>query len=134
MFEELISNDIAQDKEVIAVIDNDASFRDAAGLWLVQYWHVHLHSSAEKFLQHYNETLIRPSCLLVEKFLPGMSGVSLVERLAKSSDVIPVVFLTAYPHTDGTVHLGDYPHWELLKPVSSEGLVEAIRRAVSHGH
>lgn len=61
-----------------------------------------------------------------------MSGVSLVEWLAKRGDLIPVVFLTAYPHTNGTTHLGDYPHWELLKPVGVDSLVDAIQRAVQH--
>lgn len=132
MFEKTNYKEDVGDEGLITVIDNDASLRDSAGLWLAQFWRVHSHATAEKFLQHYDETRIRPSCLLVEKLLPGMSGVALVEWLAKRGDIIPVVFLTAYPHTNGMTHLGDYPHWELLKPVSSDGLVDAIRRAMLH--
>jgi len=74
-----------------------------------------------------------PSCILLDGRLPGMSGPELQERLIELGSTLPIIFLTGYsdiPTTVRTIKAGGEDF--LIKPVSSEHLLEAVERAIAH--
>lgn len=70
----------------------------------------------------------RPGCLVLDIFLPGISGLELREQLARTGAQIPVVFMTAHD-TDATQRgLQEAPGVPCLrKPFDEALLFEAIR-------
>jgi FixJ family two-component response regulator len=63
--------------------------------------------------------------------MPGMSGVELAQRLAKSGSSIPVLFMSG--HLDHPIAgSGELPHPEnlLAKPFTRERLCERVRQTL----
>ncbi len=85
--------------------------------------------SAEEFLA--SERVHDTSCLILDLYLPGMSGFELQSRLNSEHRNIPIIFITA--HADdasrqkalqgGAIDL-------LAKPVRREPLFKAIQSAI----
>ena len=74
----------------------------------------------------------RPSCILLDVQIPGLTGPELQDRLAERGFTIPVIFLTGHgdiPTTVQTIKAGAEDF--LTKPVTKERLVAAIERAVA---
>jgi two-component system response regulator DctR len=74
-----------------------------------------------------------PSCLLLDVRMPGMSGLSLFERLMERqlTEVLPVIFLTGHGDVAtavAAVKRGAYDFVE--KPFSDNALVDGIERAL----
>ena len=74
-----------------------------------------------------------PGCILLDVRIPGLSGPELQERLSELGSTLPIIFLTGYPDVRTTVRAikagaDDF----LTKPVSSEELLQAVRRAIAH--
>lgn len=114
----------------ISIIDDDASIREALkSLMRSVKFDVETFASAEDFLV--SERLDDTSCLILDVYLPGMSGFELQSRLNSEQRAIPIIFITA--HADevsrqralkgGAVDL-------LAKPVRRVTLFEAIRAAI----
>jgi FixJ family two-component response regulator len=81
---------------LIAVIDDDLSFRTAIGR-LLSLWGFRVQSfaSAEAFLQQPT----RAHCLVLDLHLGGMSGLELQARLTDEGRQLPIVFVTATEDT-----------------------------------
>jgi FixJ family two-component response regulator len=65
--------------------------------------------------------------------MPLMSGPELQERLGELGSTLPIIFLTGLPDiptTVRTIKAGGVDF--LIKPVTSEQLLEAVERAVAH--
>jgi FixJ family two-component response regulator len=79
----------------IAVIDDDASMREALSLMRSMGWQVQCHASASDFLAAlgYDGT----DCIVTDVQMPGMSGVELLEWLRGQQLATPVVVITSYP-------------------------------------
>jgi DNA-binding response OmpR family regulator len=65
--------------------------------------------------------------------VPGLSGPELQERLSELGSTVPVIFLTGHPDVPTTVRAikagaDDF----LVKPVSSDELLQAVERAIAH--
>ena len=72
-----------------------------------------------------------PSCLLLEVFLPGLSGLELQKRVAHEHRDIPIIFLCAKGDTPTTVQAMKAGAVEfLIKPFSAEVLMSAIGSAL----
>lgn len=74
-----------------------------------------------------------PSCLLLDVRMPGMSGLSLFERLAERGvlQALPVIFLTGHgdvPTAVAAVKRGAFDFFE--KPFSDNALVDRIEQAL----
>lgn len=74
-----------------------------------------------------------PSCLLLDVRMPGVSGLSLFERLAERGfiDALPVIFLTGHgdvPSAVSAVKRGAFDFVE--KPFSDNALVDRIEQAL----
>ncbi len=111
---------------MVSLVDGDENYLDSAGLLLTPLWRVDLYASAENFLSRYSQPGERPSCLVLERKLPGMSGLELLHRLYERGDQVPAVLLTAFPGWQPD-NIQSNLHWpELIKPVRGVELVGTI--------
>jgi FixJ family two-component response regulator len=115
------------DQPAIYIVDDDALARkavatlaEAMGLPTFSF------DSAEGFLAAYDGR--RPACLVTDVRMLGMSGLELQEELIRLGVTIPVVVLTAFATTPGTVRAMRNGALTLLeKPCRDDELWEAIR-------
>ena len=73
----------------------------------------------------------RPGCLLLELRIPGMSGLMIQERLARSSAILPLIFLARSPSVSVAIHVmraGALHFFE--KPLHEHELWSVIQEAV----
>ncbi len=87
--------DIAPDATpTIYVVDDDASIRELLA-WLMKSngLAVATFANAQLFLKAYK--VGSPGCLIVDLYMPGMSGLELQHYLIEHDIVIPVIFLSA---------------------------------------
>ncbi|MGE8365063.1 response regulator transcription factor [Cupriavidus sp.] len=81
---------------VIAIVDDDASVRQALGSLLRSFdMVVELYASGNDLLQSHNLDAV--SCLVTDVQMPAMNGFALCEALRKRGLPIPVIFMTAFP-------------------------------------
>jgi len=86
-------------------------------------------NSASKFLEHYDAR--QPGCLVLDIFMPGMSGLELQDELNRRGAMIPVIFITG--HADvasavAAVRRGAFNY--LQKPFRNSELIEDVRNAI----
>lgn len=115
------------DQPVIFVVDDDDQARKAV-MALVGAMGVETrgYASAEEFLATYNGR--RPACLVTDVRMLGMSGLELQEELLRRGESIPVIVLTAFATTPGTVRAMKNGAVTLLeKPCRDDELWEAVR-------
>jgi FixJ family two-component response regulator len=117
----------------VHIVDDNATFRKTIEGRLKQFsYEVSTYPSAQDLLDRLpNDNT--PSCILLDVRLPGMSGPELQERLIELGSTLPIIFLTGYPDiptTVRTIKAGGEDF--LIKPVSSEQLLEAVERAIAH--
>ena len=114
----------------VYVVDDDPAARDsvsalvtAAGLRVQSF------SSAEAFLQENRPD--RPSCLVTDLRMLGMSGLDLLEQLQKSSSPLPANLISAYADVPATVRAMQAGAVTLLeKPCRHDQLITAIHQAL----
>ncbi len=116
---------------VIFVVDDDDDVRAALRSVLEDEGHeVRDFSSCEAFLAC--ERRSGDGCLLVDAYLPGMSGLELLHQLHANGDAaLPSIMITGQsdvPMAVDAMKAGAVDFIE--KPVSREGLLTCIRRAV----
>jgi FixJ family two-component response regulator len=117
-------------KPLIAIVDDDASVREAImSLMRALGFIAETFSSAEDFLD--SDSLPRTSCLIADFRMPGMSGLELYRRLVASGQPIPTVLITA--HSDEGVRtraLKAGIRCYLTKPFDDDDLLGCIRSAL----
>jgi two-component system response regulator FixJ len=119
------------DEPAIYVVDDDAQARkavttlvEAMGLPTFGF------ASAEEFLDRYDGR--RPACLVTDVRMLGMSGLELQEELLRRGVTIPVIVLTGFATTPGTVRAMRNGALTLLeKPCRDDELWEAIRNGLA---
>jgi FixJ family two-component response regulator len=73
------------------------------------------------------------SCVLLDVRMSGLTGPELQSQLSELGSTLPIIFLTGYidfPATVQAIKAGADNF--LIKPVSSDDLLEAIARAIAH--
>ncbi len=117
---------------VVHVVDDDPSFRAAISQLLRKAgYEVATYDSARQMLERLPDES-RPSCILLDVQIPGLTGPELQKRLAERESALPIVFITGHgdiPTTVQTIKAGAEDF--LTKPVSKEKLFAAIERAVA---
>lgn len=79
----------------IHIVDDDLQVCDMiAYLFRDTGFHTQTYTSAESFYQAFDSSI--PGCVLVDVCMPGMSGLTLQDRLNSASITIPVIFLTGH--------------------------------------
>jgi FixJ family two-component response regulator len=119
-------------KPVIHIIEDDESLRRSLVRLLgASGFETRSHESAGSFLLHSLPT--QHGCLLLDLNMPGPSGLDLQAALRARDFQMPIIFMTA--HADITAGIRAMKNGAidfLLKPVETEVLLEAIRRALKH--
>ena len=120
-------------QHTVAVVDDDLGVLDAVKLVLEdRAWIVHTYTRGEEFLQATQQW--RFDCVVLDIHLPEMDGNDVVDQLEASDLNLPVVVLTARPHSAQTLSLKNSRiHDVLTKPVSDIVLVSSIESAIQSG-
>jgi DNA-binding NtrC family response regulator len=115
----------------VYIVDDDPSVRDAVGrLVRSAGWKVETFASAHEFLA--SPWADVPSCLILDVQLPGLSGLDLQQRLAKSSARTSIVFLTGHGDIPTSVRAIKAGALEFLtKPYADEDLIAAIEQGLA---
>jgi FixJ family two-component response regulator len=121
------------DRTLVHVVDDNATFRKTIEGCLEQFGYaVSTYPSAQHLLDRLPNDAA-PSCILLDVRMPLMSGPELQERLGKLGSTLPIIFVTGHPDvrtTVRTIKAGGEDF--LIKPVTSEQLLEAVQRAIVH--
>jgi FixJ family two-component response regulator len=116
---------------LISVVDDDESVRESLESLLRSVgFAVKVFASAEEFL---NSAYLRDTdCLILDVRMPGMDGIELHRHLVASHCEVPVIFITAHGSEEEVrieaLRSGAVGY--LIKPLSEEELLNAIRRAL----
>jgi PAS domain S-box-containing protein len=87
------------------------------------------HGSAESLLA--TDWASRAACLLLDAGLPGMSGVSLLQRLGQTGVRVPVVMITGSADVDKAVQAMKAGACDFIeKPASERAILAAVERAI----
>lgn len=117
---------------LVHVVDDDESFRTAIERRLkLAGYEVATYASARELLDSPPDDE-QMGCILLDVRIPDLSGPDLQARLIASGSMLPIIFLTGHADTPTTVRAikagaEDF----LIKPISSEQLLEAIERALA---
>lgn len=124
--------DTSAKKAMISIVDDDKSVREAAGRLLKSLGYATAtFASAEEFLQ--SGRLQETACLITDVQMPGMSGIDLQDHLSARGDLMPVIFVTAFPEEALRQRaLGAGAVGFLTKPISVQSLIACIDKALAH--
>ena len=122
--------DVRECKAIIAIVDDDPWARDGLHRLIRSVgWRAEAFASAQEFLARPGAD--KPSCLVLDLQLPGVSGLDLQKRMAEVGLEIPIVFLTGHGDIPASVQAIKAGAVEFLtKPVSEEKLLHAIQEAL----
>ena len=119
---------------LIYVVDDDVSVREALeNLIRSARMKVEVFASAQEFLASTRLNKVeRPSCLVLDVQLPGLSGLDLQQELAQAGVKIPIIFLTGHGSIPMSVRAIKAGALEFLtKPFDDEDLLDAIKQGIS---
>jgi two-component system, chemotaxis family, CheB/CheR fusion protein len=118
---------------VVFVVDDDDDVRAALRSVLEDDGHeVRDFASCEAFLAHQKNS--SSGCLLVDAYLPGMSGLELLQRLhtIEGAVVLPSIMITGQSDVSMAVNAMKAGAIDFIeKPIGRENLLTCIRRAVA---
>jgi CheY-like chemotaxis protein len=103
---------MSQTRPIVAIVDDDVLVQRAlARVLSTAGWHAVTFPSAEAFLQTGMQA--SPVCLVLDVWLPGMTGVELLEHLAATGTFLRDA-KGHRPVYGGTARFQDDPHWRDL--------------------
>jgi FixJ family two-component response regulator len=118
------------DSPLVSVVDDDESIRESLPDLLKEFgFAARAFSSAEEFLS--SDCVAKTRCLILDVFMPAMTGPDLQRELKRRQQHIPIVFMTAKKNEiirqreleQGAVEC-------LFKPFNDIDLLEAINAAL----
>jgi len=114
----------------VFVIDDDAAVRESIqGLLKSVGLRCETFATAQEFLLSKQRN--RPSCLVLDVRLPGVSGLDFQHELAEAGVQIPIIFITGYGDIPMTVKAMKSGAVEFLtKPFRDQDLLDAIHQAL----
>src|SRR5690606_24852748 len=118
-------------RAVIAVVDDDASLREAVRMLLeASGYRAETFATAAAFLAR--DRAEPPACALVDVGMPGMDGLELQARLRTEGAEIPVIVMTGRQDVPLAVRAMRAGAVDFLqKPFGNEALFEAVERALT---
>jgi FixJ family two-component response regulator len=119
-----------RDMATVFVVDDDPSIRRALESLLKSVGHdVRLFSSAPEFMQA--APVDAPGCLVLDVRLPGMSGLTFQQELAKAGIALPIIFITGHGDVPMSVRAMKAGAVEFLtKPFDDQALLDAVHAAI----
>lgn len=122
---------MAQDSQLISIIDDDASLRTAlTGLVRSLGYRANAFASAEDFLAA--GAAPESACVVSDIQMPGLSGIELKQRLVETGCAAPVIMITA--RTEPGLHekaIASGALCVLRKPFAADDLIACINRALA---
>lgn len=117
----------------VYVVDDDEAIRESLSGLLESVGHrVTAFADARAFLEGYEPG--RAECLLLDIRLPGMSGVDLQQRLARSDPDLPIIFVTGHGDITTAVRAMREGAVDFIeKPFSDQVLLERLEHALEVG-
>jgi two-component system, LuxR family, response regulator FixJ len=114
------------------VIDDSAELRSALQLLLKSVSiDVRTYASADDFLAMLGGLSDRPSCVLLDVRMPGMSGMALLERLRTDYPALPVIVMTGHGDIDMAVRAMKLGAVDFVtKPFSSQTLLDLVQNVL----
>ena len=119
-----------EDRAAVFVIDDDSSMRRSLDSLLRSVGlDVHLYASAQEFMRAARPDA--PGCLVLDVRLPGMSGLTFQQELAKAGIALPVIFITGHGDVPMTVRAMKAGAADFLtKPFDDQALLDAVDAAI----
>lgn len=121
---------MTEDRATVFVVDDDDSVRRSLDSLLRSVGlDVHLYASAQEFMRATRPE--GPGCLVLDVRLPGMSGLTFQQELAKAGIALPVIFITGHgdvPMTARAMKAGAADF--LTKPFEEQALLDAVEAAI----
>jgi FixJ family two-component response regulator len=116
---------------MVSIVDDDPSVRKSlARLIRAAGYDVEAFGSAREFLARPPHD--RPSCLVLDVRMPGLTGLDLQETLQTAGQQLFIVFITGYRDVRASVKAMKGGAIDFLtKPVNDQDLLDAIERAVT---
>jgi FixJ family two-component response regulator len=116
---------------IVHLVDDDASFlASISRLLRASGFVVKAFSSASDFLERRDANA--PGCVLADLEMPEMSGLDLQSALARTSNPLPILFLTGHGDIPSTVRAMRGGAEDFLeKRASKEKLLDAVNRALA---
>jgi two-component system CheB/CheR fusion protein len=127
-------NGPAARRPTVFVVDDDAAVRAALMAVLADDGlQAEAYADAETFLRSYNNGA--EGCLLVDAYMPGMSGIDLLERLRKDGHHLPALMITGQSDVHVAVTAMKAGALDFIeKPVGRVELLAGITRALAQSH
>jgi FixJ family two-component response regulator len=115
---------------VIHIVDDDTSFRTSMSRLLrASGYQTAIYESGSNFLEKL--PIDEAGCILLDLQMAGVNGFELQDRLGKSSNTLPIIFLTAHGDIKSGVQAIKAGAEDFLpKPVTKEALFECVERAL----
>jgi two-component system CheB/CheR fusion protein len=117
-------------KSVVFVVDDDSTLRAVLRETLEAAGHpVEDYETCEAFLAAYRPG--REECLLIDAYLPGMSGLELLEHLQKAGHKLPAIMITGNSDVSMAVNAMKAGAADFIeKPVGANDLLAIVARAL----
>jgi FixJ family two-component response regulator len=115
---------------LVSVVDDDESVRESLPDLLREFgFAARAFSSAEDFLS--SDCLRETKCLILDVFMPGMTGPDLQRELKLRGQKVPIIFMTARKNDTVRPKVIEQGAVEcLFKPFSETALLDALNAAL----
>ena len=116
---------------IVFVVDDDISVRESLkSLIRCEGWQPETFGSARSFLAHPRAYV--PNCLILNIFLPDLTGLELQKCVAAERTEMPIIFVTDRWDVTTTVQAMKAGALDFLpKPISDEAVLCAVRQALA---
>ena len=117
-------------ERLVGVVDDDDLMRRSTRRLLCSAGlRTEAFASAEEFLQ--SGLVAETACLVLDLRMPGMNGLQLQQHCAKTSNPVPIIFVSAHSNADDERKALQAGAIQFLpKPVNKDALLLAIRIAL----
>ncbi|OYV33928.1 MAG: hypothetical protein B7Z80_22660 [Rhodospirillales bacterium 20-64-7] len=126
--------DLPGEAPVIFVVDDDNNVREGIRALLEADGRtVEDFATCEAFLEAYRPG--RQGCLLVDAYLPGMTGLELLQRLHADGDRLPAIMITGNSDVPMAVQAMKSGASDFIeKPITRDELLAGVERALERSH
>jgi two-component system, LuxR family, response regulator FixJ len=119
------TRDVVPALPILLVVDDDTAVLNSLKFVLqLEGFAVRLYSSAQELLDE--PGLPESGCLLVDHYMPGMSGLELLAALRRRGVTLPAILITGHPSVALRRRAEQAGVRLLEKPLLGNGLIEAI--------
>ena len=119
-----------ESEPMVFIVDDDESVRKALKRLITSVgMNVEIFATAREFLsrQHYE----RPSCLVLDVRMPGLSGLDLQQELMKANLKLPIIFITGHGTVSESVKAFKTGAMDFLeKPFEEKEFLETVSRGI----